>query len=234
MAAGADGRDLGMTINSAIYDHVWRLREQKIDDVNDNTTINVSVIKSNLEDLRLLAKERGLKVQKLIDEAIDLFIADRELNVASEIVTRERKRAPEMQKNTHTESDTDLDEPEPDEAAGPTEPTEYVCRRPQCGHRWTSKIDKPPKACPACKQYGWNKPREATPRECSQCGHEWTAKVGDKLDACPRCHSTYWNEPRDEWACANCGEWAARHDRKRSDLDLSVQICRPCALKVGQ
>jgi len=27
----------------------------------------------------------------------------------------------------------------------------------QCKHEWKSRIEKKPKACPACKRYDWNK-----------------------------------------------------------------------------
>lgn len=30
------------------------------------------------------------------------------------------------------------------------------CKCKKCGYEWLSRIEKP-KACPACKQYGWQK-----------------------------------------------------------------------------
>jgi len=30
------------------------------------------------------------------------------------------------------------------------------CKCKRCGHEWIARIEKP-KACPACKQYSWNK-----------------------------------------------------------------------------
>lgn len=38
------------------------------------------------------------------------------------------------------------------------------CKCEQCGHEWDPRTDKP-KACPACKRYDWDKPKDHTGKQ---------------------------------------------------------------------
>ena len=72
-----------------------------------------------------------------------------------------------------------------------------------CGHVWTTRPDRVPSICPACRTSLWNRDGITTKR-CYRCGHTWHSSL-DNPARCPSCKSKVWYKEELRITCKRCG-----------------------------